>query len=46
MGETLIDWRPLGYVLMELLMITTIAGASRVHKVDDRGLAEPEYARL
>ncbi|MDA9334072.1 O-antigen ligase family protein [Actinomycetota bacterium] len=44
-GETLIDWRSLGYVLMELLLITTIAGASGVHKVDDRGLAEPEHAR-
>jgi len=45
-GETLIDWCSLGYVLMELLLITTIAGASGIHKVGDRGFAEPEQSKV
>jgi len=45
-GETLIDWRTLGYVLMELLLITTIAGASRVPKVNDLGFSEPKHSKV
>ena len=40
------DWRSLGYVLMELLPITTIVGASGIHKVDDRRFAGPEQSKV
>ncbi len=45
-GETLIDWRSLGYVLMELLLITTIAGASNTLKVDGGRLFESRNAKV